>query len=1320
MQMTANASGMTKGLSDADKALRQLGDQTQSVSKLFGSFSESSESAAAAQQKLATDLGFLGSAFRTGQISSEAFAAELANIAATAKATAKAFEDGASVTARYRTEQEKLASELDRIARLEELGAISAETAARARADASGEAAKLAAAEKARADEAARLARDAEAITAKYQTDASKRAAIEADLQEKRAAGAISEETYQRAIADVTGATAAATQAEQQRLAVMAEGQRLAAQFQTLDERRAAELERIDGLLKAGAISEETAARARSQASGEAARAAEAEKDRLADLSRLQSEAAALTEKYRSDADRRADAIAKLNEALDAGRISEETHQRALEDVTGATAAAAKAEADRAATLAEGQRITSQFQTVEEKRAAELARIEGLLKAGAISEEIAARAKAEASGANAEAAKAEKLRADAAAAAARIIQANLTPQERYDQQVQELSDHLEQGRLSQEQFNRAAAKAKTDLDRAGDAADKAGNDIDKLSRNVSLLTKIEVGRLLIDGFQALSSVFTRVAGEVVSLAATVSANMDTFNDLSARTGIGVEALQGYTLAAKLAGVDTEQFAGAVQRLAVTIGKATPGDALDKSLRSINLSVAELRALSPEQQFSAIGDAISGLPTAADRAAAAVSVFGKQGAALAPLFREGAASIEELRARADRLGVIVSETQLNNIGDMNDGFDLVRATVEGIVGQVIGNLAPAVTAVTEQFLEFVETWEGSQGQGGTGIANAITDVLLQGADYFAGIFDSFMQNFGDISTTLADVGEVFRIGGQLLVTGMEGFRAVFNVIQIGIDALLIGFGKVLEGVGSWVSEDLEQFGAGLAAASEESAKKNAAEMEAAAANAANAFNSIFTGGGNAEAAGEGEAQKFVQGLRSGIENARLPEVKVQADLASATDDLDQFLKTAEGGTSEFLQQSQATLATFSQMAGEGELTADQIKIMNGFMEKLNQELTKEKQLRQEATEAAEAQAEADRKRLDTLLQSNDAASKIEQDLAALERERQRINEAGGEDAQQRLAQLDGLQAKLEEQQQALDQGFGQGFEQAFEGADKAVDTAIQKAQEFGQAGFDAALQLQQGVEAAQQQAEAGILNQEAFDAEVERQQQLFDQRIANEKKVIDDRNKAEAEATKLRKEQEKTVNDLITQQEFGGDNARIKAAENLVAIEAEIARAEEDARKARKDGDDEALAAANKRIAQLDQVEAKERDIASGASAQREEFQKRQAQLAEAQAKQQQQIFEQQKKFAEEQAKAEQAEFERQEKRLAALNTLGPRQVQTADVRTQEGQQLVLDLFNQQQDPQLIQLRSLNKVMTRIAASIDRDLTRLGQPATIFP
>jgi hypothetical protein len=846
------------------------------------------------------------------------------------------------------------------------------------------------------------------------------------------------------------------------------------------------------------------------------------------------------------------------------------------------------------------------------------------------------------------------------------------------------------------------------LQRFTGEADKTTQSLDKLNRGVSTLSTIEIGRVLVDGFTALGSAFTSAAQNVLTLAGNVAQSLDSFNDLSARTGIGVEALQGYTLAAKLAGVDTEQFAGAVQRLAVTIGKATPGDALDKSLRAINLSVAELRALSPEQQFSAIGDAISALPTAADRAAAAVSVFGKQGAALAPLFREGAASIEELRDRAERLGIIVTETQLNNIGDMNDGFDLVRATVEGIIGQVIGNLAPAVTDVTNQFLRFVEEWSGAQGEGGTGIANAITDVLLQGAEFFAGIFDSFVKNFEGISTTLADVGEVFRIGGQLLLSGMEGFRAVFNVIQIGIDQLLIGFGKVLEGIGSWVSDDLEQFGAGLAAAAEESARKNADEFDAAAANAANAFNSAVFGG-DAAASGSGAATEFVQGMRDQIERERTPQFKVETNIENTRERFDAFFNgivEQENAVTDAMREFEAATAA---VVDPLNMTKEEMDRINAAQENVNTLIDEEQRKRIEAADAATAQADADGKRVDSLLKTSDAASKLEEDLAAVERERQRIEAAGGEDAQARLEQLDALRAKLEEQQQALDQGFGQGFEQAFEGADKAVDTAIEKAAEFGQVGFDAAQQLADGVAEAQRQAEAGILNQEAYDAEVARQQQIFDQRIANEKQVIDERKKAEDEAAKVRLQQEDLVNNLIKQQQVGGDQERIAAAENLVAINAEIARAEQAAAEARKAGDGEAQQAALTRLQQLDQVKAKEEDIASGSARQRQLFQeqfiKQQEEAAKVQQQQQQAAAQEQARLAEERRKAEEAEFNRQVARITELNTLGSRTVNTADIRTQEGQALVLGLAANAQDPALIEARLQTKQLQLIAGGI---------------
>jgi hypothetical protein len=554
--------------------------------------------------------------------------------------------------------------------------------------------------------------------------------------------------------------------------------------------------------------------------------------------------------------------------------------------------------------------------------------------------------------------------------AAELTKSNLSPLERYGNIVDELEMQLKAGRISQETYNRALEKAKGDLDTTSTAVAKTDKSMESLAKNTKILAGIEIGRLFVDGLTAIGNVFQDIGSRVTSLVSSVNSSVDTLNDFSARTGIGVEALQGYSLAAKLAGVDTEQFLGAVQKLAVNIGKATPGDALDKSLRAINLSVQELRALAPEDQFSAIGAAISELPTASDRAAAAVELFGKQGAALAPLFRQGITSIKELRAEGIKLGAIVSDVQVGNVADMNDAFDKVRATVQGIVGQVLGNLAPAVTDVTNQFLEFVKTWEGTgtQGTGGNAIANAITDVLLRGAEYFAGIFDAFVANFGDLGETFTYAADVFDVVSKILLTASEGIRAAFNAIQIGIDVLLMGFGKIVEALGSYVSSDLEQFGAGLAAASQESADRNAREMEAAAANAANTFNSIFTGGnGNAEQAGQGAASQYLSGLRSEIERARRPEVKVELDLGNTEERLQQFLAKAGDEASVFLQQSMATVDTFQEMAAAGGLTADQIEIMNGFMENVNAELDQELAKRQEATDAAAAQADADKKR-----------------------------------------------------------------------------------------------------------------------------------------------------------------------------------------------------------------------------------------------------------------------------------------------------------------------------------------------------------------
>lgn len=966
-----------------------------------------------------------------------------------------------------------------------------------------------------------------------------------------------------------------------------------------------------------------------------------------------------------------------------------------------------------AAAFAEGLRVTEANKTAEEQRAAQLERISELLKLGAISEETAARATAEASGANAEAARAEKARADAMAEAARIVQANLTPQERYDTQIQELRGHLEAGRLTQDQYNRAAAKARADLAGVGDQAGKTDKNIQSLNRSVGILATIEVGRVIVDGLQVLGNTFAGVTSQITTLVSSVNSSLDTLNDFSARTGIGVEALQGYSLAAKLAGVDTEQFGAAVQRLAINIGKTPPGGELDKALQEINLSVGELRALAPEQQFAAIGDAIAGLPTAAERAAAAVQIFGKQGAALAPLFREGAASIEELRARADRLGIIVDQVQIDNVASMNDAFDLVRATVEGITGQVIGNLAPAVTTVTEEFLKFVEEWSGSQGQGGTGIANAITDTLLSGAEILAGVFDSFVGNFDGFAGTLEAAGTAFSVVSNSLKAISEGLRVVFNTFEIVGNNLIIGLGSVLEGLGKWISEDLAQVGRDLQASGKASLEQNKAELEAAKQNAIDAANAAFGGApAAAREAGGGAASQFLDGLRERIARERAPEFKIATDIEATRDRFDAFFNGIADQESAVTDAMRGFEAAAAAAVDPLKMTAEEIAAIEEAQRTVNALIDAEIASRTDAREAATKQADEDAKRIDGFLKTSDAAAKIEEDILAVQREQERVavqiaaaRAAGDAEtataAAGRLGQLDQLQAKLAEQQQAAEQGFGEGFAQAFASIDENFTNITAKAQEFGQAGFDAAARLQDGIQKAQEQARAGILNKEAFDAEVQRQQAAFQQELENIQRAGEERKRVA-----------ETVDQLIFGNLSQGEQARIEAAKNLLLVEQEIAATQQRLEEARKAGDQEAIKAAEIRLKQLDQAAGKERDIANGAAEQRALLAKQQEQYAAAQQQQYQQAMQAQQAAAQEQAriaeetrKAQEEEFNRQQERIAKLNTLGSTAVKTSDVRTAEGAAMVLDLAASAQDPALIEQRIQTKLLNQIAIGL---------------
>jgi hypothetical protein len=158
----------------------------------------------------------------------------------------------------------------------------------------------------------------------------------------------------------------------------------------------------------------------------------------------------------------------------------------------------------------------------------------------------------------------------------------------------------------------------------------------------------------------------------------------------------------------------------------------------------------------------------------------------------------------------------------------------------------------------------------------------------------------------------------------------------------------------------------------------------------------------------------------------------------------------------------------------------------------------------------AEEAAKIASE-EAKRVNELLDLQEPIDKLSQDITATNNEIVRTEAAladaraagATEEANRltaRLAKLDQLQQSLIDRSEEAAQGFNEGFDKAFADVDKGIGGLIDKASDFGNEGALAASQLTAGIEKAKAAVKDGILNKNAFDAEVARQKELFDDRV----------------------------------------------------------------------------------------------------------------------------------------------------------------------------------------------------------------------------
>lgn len=182
-------------------------------------------------------------------------------------------------------------------------------------------------------------------------------------------------------------------------------------------------------------------------------------------------------------------------------------------------------------------------------------------------------------------------------------------------------------------------------------------------------------------------------------------HIDSVGKLSDRLGFSTEDLASLQHGAALADISAESVNASLQKMVVNIGKASKGDKVGKVFTQLGLDAKKLAQEKPADALGKIADRLNALPNAAERNAAAIQIFGKSGAPMLTMLKDGSAGMAEMRKEADALGITFDKLSTIQVEAANDAMTRVKASVTGLKQSMAIGLAPWIEATSVAWTNF---------------------------------------------------------------------------------------------------------------------------------------------------------------------------------------------------------------------------------------------------------------------------------------------------------------------------------------------------------------------------------------------------------------------------------------------------------------------------------------------------------------------------------------------------------------------------------------------------------------------------------------
>ena len=241
--------------------------------------------------------------------------------------------------------------------------------------------------------------------------------------------------------------------------------------------------------------------------------------------------------------------------------------------------------------------------------------------------------------------------------------------------------------------------------------EQGARSLGKIERGIGLILKAGVG------FIAFNVALNGVRNAIGFLEDAVD-RASRLADASDALGVGAESLQRWELAAKEAGIESEQFENLLGKLNVKLGEAREGNQKAvESFAALGIGWQDLQGLNTEAAFLAVADAIAKIEDPAKRAALAADLLGERlGPKVQGFLAKGGEAINRAADDIARLGGVLDDEAIKKADEVGDAFDEM--------GTAIGNFAAGVAIDLLPSAETVRSF----GRDVLGTANAVYDTI----------------------------------------------------------------------------------------------------------------------------------------------------------------------------------------------------------------------------------------------------------------------------------------------------------------------------------------------------------------------------------------------------------------------------------------------------------------------------------------------------------------------------------------------------------------------------------------------------------------